>query len=128
MSVRFSPDACPGCGEPLRPKYSTYRTGKRSRLFPAGLIVGVVAIAALILLSFWGAAILTEELFADAPLARREKGMLTFLLQIPMVLLIVFGARIGWRLLHRLPRTFFTGCQTCTWTGLCKVYENPSEV
>jgi hypothetical protein len=128
MSVRFSPDAGPGCGEPLRPKYSTYRTGTRSWLFQAGLVGGVFAIAGLIVLSFWGAAILTEELFRDAPLARREKGMLTFLLQIPMVGLIVFGARIGWRLLHRLPRTFFTGCETCTWTGPCKVYENSSEV
>src|SRR5690242_1976433 len=109
MSVRFSPDACPGCGEPLRPKYSTYRTGTRSWLFPAGLIVGVVAVAGLILLSFWASSILTEELFGEAPLKRREKGMLTFLLQIPMVVLIVYGARIGWRLLHRLPRTFFAG-------------------
>ena len=128
MSVRFSPDACPGCGEPLRPKYSTYRHGTRSWLFPAGLIGGMVAILVLLVLSFWAAFALSDEFFGDAGLPRRDKGVLTFLIQIPMFVLIVYGARIGWRLLHRLPRTFFAGCETCTWTGPCRVYENPAEV
>ena len=123
MSVRFSPDACPGCGEPLRPKYSTYRHGKLHWLFRVGLVGGGFAILGLIALSFWGAAVLTEELFGDAGLQRREKGTLMFLLQIPMIALVVWGAKIGWRALHRLPRTFETGCETCTWTGPCRVYE-----
>lgn len=123
MGVRFSPDACPGCGEPLRPKYSTYRHGTRSLLFPVGLVGGVFAVAGLIALSFVAAVLLATELFGDAGLTRREKGMLTFLLQIPMFVLIAWAARAGWRGLHRLPRTFETGCPTCTWTGPCKVYE-----
>jgi hypothetical protein len=124
MSVRFSPDACPGCGEPLRPKYSTYRSGTRSWLFSLGLITGIVGIASLIVLSFFGASLLTQEFFGNAGLKRREIGMLTFLIQIPLVIVIVLVARTGWRLLHRLPRTFFTGCETCPWTGPCRVYEN----
>lgn len=124
MSVRFSPDACPGCGEPLRPKYSTYRHGTRHWLFPVGLLGGMVAILVLLALSFWAAFELGDEFFGDAGLKRREKGILTFLLQIPMFVLIVYGAKVGWRAIHRLPRTFTAGCETCTWTGPCKVYEN----
>jgi hypothetical protein len=123
MSVRFSPDACPGCGEPLRPKYSTYRHGTRHWLFSAGLVGGAVAILALIALSFWGAFVLADVLFGNAGLLRRDQGVLTFLLQIPMLALIAWGAKIGWRALHRLPRTFEAGCETCTWTGPCRVYE-----
>lgn len=124
MSVRFSPSACPGCGGPLQPKYSTYRHGTRSLLFPAGLIGGILAVSVLILVSFTATLLLTEVIFGDAGLQRREKGILAFLLQIPMFVLIVWGSRVGWRLLHRLPRTFATGCEKCSWTGPCKVYEH----
>ena len=123
MSVRFSPDACPGCGEPLRPKYSTYRHGTRGWLFPVGLVGGMFAVIGLLALSFLAAFVLAEELFGDAALKRREKGILTFLLQIPMWVLVVWAARVGFRVLHRLPRTFTASCETCTWTGPCKVYE-----
>lgn len=123
MSVRFSPDACPGCGDPLRPKYSTYRSGTRGLLFPLGLLGGMAAVLVLFALTFWAAAVLTEQLVGNAGLLPREKGAVMFLLQIPMVALIVWGARVGWGALHRLPKTFACGCETCTWTGPCKVYE-----
>jgi len=123
MSVRFSPDACPGCGEPLRPKYSTYRSGTRGLLFPLGLLGGMVAVIALLWASFWCAFALTNALFADANLPRRDMGFLAFLFQIPMVVLIVWVARTGWGWLHRLPKKFAAGCETCSWTGPCKVYE-----
>jgi hypothetical protein len=123
MSVRFSPDACPGCGESLRPKYSTYRHGTRSWLFPLGLIGGMFAVIGLLALSFVGGFALAGELFGNAGLKDRELGVLTFLLQIPMFALVVFGARTGFRALNRLPRTFTAGCETCTWTGPCKVYD-----
>jgi hypothetical protein len=128
MSVWFSPDACPGCGEPLRPKYSVYRHGTRHWLFPVGIVGGSFAVLALIALSFWGAFELAEELFGAAPLLKRERGILTFLVQVPIIALIVLGARVGWRVLFRLPRTFEAGCLTCTWTGPCKVYEDSATV
>lgn len=123
MSVRFSPDACPGCGEELHPKYSTYRHGTRGLLFPLGLIGGMLAVLGLLALSFWGAFLLADELFGNVALKRRERGALTFLLQIPMFALVVWGSRVGFRALHRLPRTFTAGCEKCSWTGPCKVYE-----
>jgi hypothetical protein len=125
MAVRFEPACCPGCGEPLRPKYSTYRHGTRSWLFPAGLVGGAIGVLVLLALSFWAAFELNAAAFAGAGLQRRESGMLTFLLQAPMVVLIGFGARAGWRALHRLPRTFGAGCGTCSWTGPCRVFEDP---
>jgi hypothetical protein len=128
MSARFSPDACPGCGEPLRPKYSVYRHGTRHWLFPVGLVGGSLGVLALIALSFWGAFELAEEVFGGAAILRRERGILTFLIQVLLIALIVIGARIGWRLLFRLPRTFEAACQTCTWTGPCKVYEDGASV
>ncbi|MBN9121188.1 MAG: hypothetical protein J0I06_18890 [Planctomycetes bacterium] len=123
MSVRFSPDACLGCGEPLRPKYSTYRHGTRGPLFTLGLVGGMFAVLGLLAVSFLGGFALADELFANANLPDREKGALTFLIQIPMFALVVVAARLGFRALHRLPRTFTVGCETCTWTGPCKVYE-----
>ena len=39
------------------------------------------------------------------------------------IALICLAARAGFRALNRLPRTFEAGCETCTWTGPCKVYE-----
>jgi hypothetical protein len=128
MSVRFSPDACPGCGEPLRPKYSTYRGATRGPLFPIGLLVGMAVVLALLAASFLGGFALADELFRNANLPARDKGVLTFLLQIPMFALVVWAARVGFRALNRLPRTFTTGCETCPWTGPCKVYENAAEV
>jgi len=124
MSVRFSPDACPGCGEPLRPKYSTYRAGTRGWMFPVGLIGGMLAVIGLLAVSFLGGFALAGELFGNAGLQDREMGALAFLLQLPMFALVVLVARIGFRALHRLPRTFEAGCETCTWTGPCKVYES----
>jgi hypothetical protein len=123
MSVRFSPDACPGCGEPLQPRYSTYRTGTRGPLFPLGLVAGVVGTLALLGLSFWGAAVIAGAVFGNAGLTRRELGVLTFLVHLPLLALLVAAVRAGWIALHRLPKTFHTGCETCTWTGPCKVYE-----
>ena len=110
MSVRFSPDACPGCGEPLRPKYSTYRTGTRSWMFPVGLVGGMFAVIALLAASFVGGFALAGELFGNAGLADREMGALAFLLQLPMFALIGLAARTGFRLLNRLPRAFEAGC------------------
>jgi hypothetical protein len=123
MNVRFSPDACPGCGEPLRPKYTTYRDGTRGPLFPLGLVGGMVAVLGLLWLSFLGGFAIVGAFFGDAGLKDREMGALAFLIQIPMFALVALAARAGFRLLNRLPRTFTAGCQTCTWTGPCKVYE-----
>lgn len=123
MSVRFSPDACPGCGEPLRPKYTAYRDSTRGPLFPLGLIGGMFAVIALLAAAFLGGLALIEELFRNANLPGREKGALALLIQIPMFVIVGLTARTGFRLLHRLPRTFTAGCETCTWTGPCKVYE-----
>ena len=124
MSVRFSPDACPGCGEPLRPKYTTYRDGTRGPLFAMGLFGGMAVVLALLTVAFLGGFALADALFGNAKLPDREKGALAFLIQIPMFALVVFAARVGFRALFRLPRTFTASCGTCTWTGPCKVYEN----
>jgi hypothetical protein len=123
MGVRFSPDACPGCGEPLRPKYSTYRFGARHWLYRVGLVGGAFAVLGLGALTFWGAFELAEVLLGDAGLGRRDRGVLTFLIQLVMLALIGVGARVAWGALHRLPRTFTAGCETCTWTGPCQVFE-----
>ena len=123
MSVRFSPDMCPGCGDPLRPKYSTYRNGTRGPLFPLGLLGGMAATLSLLVLSFWVAAVIARALFGNAGLTLRELGALTFVVQLPLFALVVFAVRVGWAALHRLPKTFTAGCETCTWTGACKVYE-----
>lgn len=128
MSVRFSPDACPGCGEPLRPKYTTYRTGTRHWLFPAAIIGGLLATLSSIPVILWGVGHLAQVLFGDLGLQRSEMGILYFLLLLPFGAVVVRLNRIGWRLIHRLPRTFAAGCETCTWTGPCKVYENTAEV
>jgi hypothetical protein len=124
MSVRFSPEVCPGCGEPLQPKYSTYRHGTRGLLFPLGLIGGLFAVPILLGVSFVVAFVLASKLFGNAGLKDREFGVLIFLIQLPMFAVVALLARGGFRLLNRLPRTFTAGCETCTWTGPCKVYEN----
>ena len=127
MSIRFSPAACPGCGSPLRPKYSTYRIGARHWLFPAALVGGILATLALIPVILWGVGHLAQLLFGDLGLQRREMGVLYFFLLIPFGGAVWCLNMIGWRLIHRLPRNFTAGCETCTWTGPCKVYENTAE-
>lgn len=128
MSIRFSPAACPGCGSPLRPKYSTYRIGARHWLFPAAIVGGMLATVALIPVILWGVGQLAEFLLGDLGLQRREMGVLYFLMLIPFGALVVRLNLIGWRLIHRLPRTFAAGCEACTWTGPCRVYADGGEV
>lgn len=128
MSIRFSPDACPGCGSPLRPKYSTYRIGARHWLFPAALVGGMLATLALIPVILWGVGQLAEFLLGDLGLQRREMGVLYFFLLIPFGVAVWRLNMIGWRVIHRLPRNFTAGCETCTWTGPCKVYETDAEL
>lgn len=124
MGVRFSPDVCPGCGEPLRPKYTTYRNATRGPLFPLGLIGGLFAVPALLGASFVVAFVVALEFFGNAGLRDREMGVLIFLIQLPMFAVIALLARAGFRVLTRLPRKFTAGCEACNWTGACKVYEN----
>jgi hypothetical protein len=128
MSVRFSPEECPGCGEPLRPKYSTYRQGARSWLFPVGIVGGGFAVLALLALAFLGGLAIAGAIARAAGLNDREMGLLALLCQIPLFALVALGARVGWGMLHRLPRTFESGCGTCTWTGPCKVYESGEQI
>ena len=88
----------------------------------------MLATLALIPVILWGVGHLAELLFGELGLQPREMGVLYFLLLIPFGMVLWRLNLIGWRLIHRLPRNFTAGCETCTWTGACQVYEQTAEV